>query len=82
MQLKLSRDSLTTLAFLAGDLARAGIGSDEQMARIRELEDLADKADVPAGQDTLQGKILEEVAHAAAAAREAAENSRSEQRGE
>ena len=73
-QLKFCRESLTTLAFLAGDLSRAGIGSGDQMARIRELEELAEGVEVSSPQESVQKQILEEVRHAAGAARETVEN--------
>ena len=74
IRLKLCRESLQTLTFLSGDLARAGIGKTEQIGMIETMEDLAEGVTIPAAGREAGERVLEEIRQAASAAREAAEH--------
>ena len=74
IRLKLCRESLQTLTFLSGDLARAGIGKTEQIGIIETMEDLAEGVTIPAAGREAGERVLEEIRQAASAAREAAEH--------
>ena len=78
MRLKFCREMLRTILFLSGDLARAGIGPDEQAARIHLLEQLAAKTEDESKTHELQRKILGEIRQAAESALEAAGHIRAE----
>ena len=75
MQLKFCRESLYTLTFLAGDLTRSGISSEEQLSRIREVETLARKTRIMDLQKEMSDRILEEIESAGQSAEEAVRNS-------
>ena len=75
MQLKFCRESLYTLTFLAGDLTRSGISSEEQLSRIREVETLARKTRITDLQKEMSDRILEEIESAGQSAEEAVRNS-------
>ncbi len=75
-QLKLIRDALGTVAFLSGDLERAGIGSEEQTERIRTMMELAQGVKVPDEQAQIGRSIREEIRVSGENALSAAQNLR------
>lgn len=71
-RLKFCRETLQTLPFLSGELARGGIGRTLQIGRIEELKQMAEEVAVPAGREALYEPVQKDVEKACLTAMEAA----------
>ena len=74
IRLKLCRDCLQTITFLAGDLERAGIDTLRISRMIKTMKDMAGEAKIPPGREAAAGRIQEEIRKALSAAREAVDH--------
>ena len=80
IQMKLSLEALRTLTFLSGDLIRSGIDSKQQSMRIQELLERCAEVEVPPARKEVCRRMLEEIRKASAAAMQAVEHQKEEQR--
>jgi hypothetical protein len=71
-RLKFCSETLQTLPFLSGELARGGIGRTLQIGRIEELKQMAEEVAVPAGREALYEPVQKDVEKACLTAMEAA----------